>query len=157
MEKAERLRDARNLLLKLHKNLVDHERAIWEGINGTVSSAQFLNVLLEDKDFVWLRKFSTLIVDIDEMFAQKDGYAADAVDLHLEKLHQLISMADEDEDFKAKYKAALQQDLDAAARQGDLRSLLGPRGLITLVRSSSSRKGTLPNPYRSTDASQAAE
>ena len=124
MEKAERLRDARNLLLKLHKSLVDHERAIWEGINGQVTSAQFLNVLLEDKDFVWLRKFSTLIVDIDEMFAQKDGYAPEAVDLHLEKLHQLISMADEDEDFKAKYQAALQQDLDAASSQGDLRSLL---------------------------------
>jgi len=125
MEKAERLRDARNLLLKLHKSLVDHERAIWEGINGQVTSAQFLNVLLEDKDFVWLRKFSTLIVDIDEMFAQKDGYAAEAVDLHLEKLRQLISMNDEDEDFKAKYQAALQQDLDAAASQGNLRSLLG--------------------------------
>jgi len=128
MEKAERLRDARNLLLKLHKSLVDHERAIWEGINGQVTSAQFLNVLLEDKDFVWLRKFSTLIVDIDEMFAQKDGYAAETVDLHLEKLRQLISMADEDEDFKAKYQAALQQDLDAASRQGDLRSLLGREG-----------------------------
>ena len=128
MEKAERLRDARNLLLKLHKNLVDHERAIWEGINGPVTSGQFLNVLLEDKDFVWLRKFSTLIVDIDEMFAQKDGYAAETVELHLEKLRQLISMTDEDEEFKAKYKAALQQDLDAASRQGDLRALLSRDG-----------------------------
>ena len=128
MEKAERLRDARNLLLKLHKNLVDHERAIWEGINGPVSSGQFLNVLLEDKDFAWLRKFSTLIVDIDEMFAQKDGYSPAAVDLHLVTLRQLISMEDEDEAFKAKYQAALQQDLDAAARQGDLRLLLGRDG-----------------------------
>ncbi|PYS98062.1 MAG: hypothetical protein DMF63_17565 [Acidobacteria bacterium] len=124
MEKAERLRDARNLLLKLHKNLVDHERAIWEGINGPATSGEFLNLLIEDKDFSWLRKFSTLIVDIDEMFAQKDGYPADAVELHLDKLRQLISMDDEDEDFKAKYQAALQQDLDAAARQGDLRSIL---------------------------------
>jgi hypothetical protein len=126
MENSERLRDARNLLLKLHKNLVDHERAIWEGINGTVTNTQFLTVLLEDADFVWLRKFSTLIVDIDEMFAQKDGYAVETVEVHLQKLRELISMQDEDEDFKAKYQAALQQDLDAAARQGDLRSLLRP-------------------------------
>jgi hypothetical protein len=124
MENAERLRDARNLLLKLHKNLLDHERAIWEGINGPVNAGQFLNVLLEDPDFAWLRKFSTLIVDIDEMFAQKDGFAREVVDLHLEKLRDLISMKDEDEDFKARYQAALQQDLDAAARQGDLRLLL---------------------------------
>src|SRR5687767_1679710 len=125
MEKGERLRDARNLLLKLHKNLVDHERAIWEGINGPASAGQFLNVLLENPDFAWLRKFSTLIVDIDEMFAQKDGYTAEAVELHLSKLRELISMKDEDDDFRAKYQAALQQDLDAAARQGELRSLLG--------------------------------
>ena len=94
--------------------MVDHERAIWEGINGSVTSAQFLNVLLEDADFVWLRKFSTLIVDIDEMFAQKDGFEAESVELHLNKLRELISMQDEDAEFKAKYQAALQQDLDAA-------------------------------------------
>lgn len=124
MDNTERLRGARDLLLKLHKNLVDHERAIWEGINGPVTSGQFLNVLLEDADFVWLRKFSTLIVDIDEMFAQRDGYSVESVELHLRKLRELVSMEDEDETFRAKYQAALQQDLDAAARQGDLRSLL---------------------------------
>src|SRR5688500_1767413 len=124
MDNAKRLRDARNLLLKLHKNLVDHERAIWEGINGPATAAQFLNVLLEDPDFSWLRRFSTLIVDIDEMFAQKDGYSDVIVEIHLNKLRELISMKDEDEEFKAKYQAALQQDLDAAARQGDLKLLL---------------------------------
>lgn len=126
MDNSERLRGARNLLLKLHKNLVDHERAIWEGINGPVPSGQFLNVLIDDPDFSWLRKFSTLIVDIDEMFAQKDGFSPESVDQHLTKLRELISMEDEDEGFKAKYQAALQQDLDSAARQGDLRLLLKP-------------------------------
>ena len=125
MDNAARLRGARDLLLKLHKNLVDHERAIWEGINGPASSGQFLNLLLEDPDFRWLRKFSTLIVEIDEMFAQKDGYAAETVDLHLVKLRELISMEKEDEEFRAKYQSALQQDVDAASRQGDLRLLLG--------------------------------
>ena len=124
MDNTELLRNGRNLLLKLHKNLVDHERAIWEGMNGPATAGQFLNVLLEDPDFSWLRKFSTLIVDIDEMFAQKDGFQLEAVDLHLAKLRDLISMKDEDDEFKAKYQAALQQDLDAAARQGDLRLLL---------------------------------
>ncbi len=126
MDNSERLRGARNLLLKLHKNLVDHERAIWEGIKGPVPSGQFLNVLIDDPDFSWLRKFSTLIVDIDEMFAQKDGFSPESVDQHLTKLRELISMEDEDEGFKAKYQAALQQDLDSAARQGDLRLLLKP-------------------------------
>lgn len=124
MEQAERLKHARNSLLKLHKTLLDHERRIYEGINGPVTPGTFLNVLLEDPDFAWLRKFSTLIVDIDEMFAQKDGYMEETVELHLQKLKALITMDDEDEIFKARYQAALQQDLESASHQGDLRGLL---------------------------------
>jgi hypothetical protein len=124
MQKAETLKNARNLLLKLHKTLLDHERAIYEGINGPQTPAQFLNILLEDADFAWLRKFSMLIVDIDEMFAQKDGYSEDVVELHIAKLRSLIAMEDENESFRAKYQAGLQQDLDAAAHQGELKELL---------------------------------
>ena len=93
-------------------------------MHGPVTSGQFLNLLLENNDFAWLRKFSTLIVDIDEMFAQKDGFGAEAVDTHLVKLRELIRMKDNDEDFVARYRGALQQDLDAAAKQGELRNLL---------------------------------
>src|SRR5436190_4794812 len=115
MERKEILKSGRDSLLKLHKSLLDHERAIYEGINGPVNAGQFLNILLESEDFAWLRKFSTLIVEIDEMFDQKDGVTDEAVKLHIEKLRDLISMKDEDEGFKAKYQSALQLDLDAAA------------------------------------------
>lgn len=111
------------MLLILHKTLVDHERAIYEGINGAVNSGQFLNLLLEHPEFAWLRKFSTLIVEIDEMFDLKDGFSNELVELHILKLRDLISMKDEDEQFRAKYQAALQQDLDAAAHHGDLKAL----------------------------------
>jgi hypothetical protein len=124
MNNVELLRTSRDLLLKLHKTLLDHERAIYEGINGPQSPGQFLSVLLEDPDFAWLRKFSTLIVAIDEMFAQKDGYSEGTVEQHLTALRSLISMEEEDEAFRAKYQAGLQQDLDAAAHQGNLRRLL---------------------------------
>ncbi len=124
MQRSEQLKHARNLLLKLHKTLLDHERAIYEGINGRKSPTEFLGLLLDDPDFAWLRKFSTLIVDIDEMFAQKDGLAEEAVEIHLAKLRELIEMKDEDETFRAKYQAALQQDLDAATHQGELHDLL---------------------------------
>jgi len=124
MERKEILKNGRNGLLKLHKSLLDRERAIYEGINGSVNAGQFLNLLLENEDFAWLRKFSTLIVEIDEMFDQKDGITDDGVELHIKKLRELISMKDEDEGFKAKYQSALQLDLDAAAHQGTLKELL---------------------------------
>lgn len=124
MDNTELLRNGRNLLLKLHKTLLDHERRIYEEINGPQTPTQFLNILLEDPDFSWLRKFSTLIVEIDEMFAQKDGYTPEVVEQHIAALRSLISMEDEDEAFRVKYQSALQKDLDAAAHQGDLKALL---------------------------------
>ena len=111
-------------MLKLHKTLVDREKMLYQSIHGPVSPGQYLNLLIEDPDFAWLRKFSTLIVDIDEMFAQKDGFAPEAVDLHIAKLRELVKMEDESEEFKNKYQAALQQDLDAAAHQGVLKELI---------------------------------
>ncbi len=124
MYNAELLKKARNLLLGLHKSLVDHERSVFEGIHGTMTSGQFLNVLLEDQDFVWLRKFSTLIVDIDEMFAQKDGFQDEAVEIHLSKMRELVMMKNEDDDFVTKYQFALQQDNDAAAKHAELKNML---------------------------------
>lgn len=124
MTNVELLKNARNEFLKLHKNLLDHERAIYEGINGPKTPTEFLNILLEDPDFTWLRKFSTLIVEVDEMFAQKDGYAEEMVDALLATARRLVSMEDESEEFKARYQAALQQDIDAAASHGNLRTLL---------------------------------
>ena len=132
MEPKEILKNGRDSLLKLHKSLLDHERAIYESINGPVNAGQFLNILLEDADFAWLRKFSTLIVDIDELFAQKDGVTDEAVEIHVAKLRDLISMKEEDEGFREKYQSALQKDLDAAAHQGSLRALLSELGNPTV-------------------------
>lgn len=124
MEDSELLRAARNGLLSLHKILVDRERMIYEGINGPVTSGQFLNVLLEDHDFAWLRKFSTRIVEIDEMFAQKDGFDPAQVDSHVAKVRQLLNLASGDDDFAFRYQNSLQHSPDAAAKHGELKRLL---------------------------------
>jgi len=124
MNNTQMLKESRNLLLGLHKSLVDFERSIYEGIHGSTTGGQFLNILIEDKDFAWLRKFSTLIVDIDEMFAQKDGFQPEAVDVHLAGIRDLIDMKDEDESFTPKYRSALQQDPDAAGKHCELKALL---------------------------------
>ena len=118
------LKAGRDGLLSLHKSLVDFERWKYETINGSVTPGKFLNMLLEDPDLSWLRKFSTLIVDIDEMFSQKDGFSEEAVALHLKKLRDLITMLEPDEDFVARYQSALQQDTDSATKQAELRLLL---------------------------------
>lgn len=124
MTNTELLKSSRDQLLSLHKSLVDLERAGYEQVHGKLTSGAFLNVLLDDPDFSWLRKFSVLIVDIDEMFAQKDGFTEEAVASHLAKMRSIVLMTDDDGDFVSRYQRALQQDLDVAAKQGELRRLI---------------------------------
>ena len=100
------------------------EREMYEGIHGKLNSTEFLNLLLEDEDFSWLRKFSMSIVEIDEMFAQKDGIPVGMVDANLVKIRELVGMTDPDEYFKAKYQFAIQRDPDAAGLHSQLKAIL---------------------------------
>ena len=124
MESAERLRSSRNILLKLHKSLLDIERDMHEGIHGRVNATDFLKLLLEDDDFAWLRRFSKLIVEIDEMFALKEGVTVEMVEINLTRVRQLVEMDESDDYFRAKYQFALQRDANAAGLHSQLKSLL---------------------------------
>ena len=124
MTDADTLRYARNMLLSLHKLLVDFEREAYERTYGPQNAGQFLNVLLEDENFAWLRKFSTLIVEIDEMFDLKDGVPDEMVRLNLEKVRELLGMKAADEFFRAKYQHALQTDPEVAGSHAQLQGLL---------------------------------
>ena len=124
MTDTEKLRYARNLLLTLHKSLIDFERVGYENVHGKLNAGQFLNVLLEDENFAWLRKFSMLIVEIDEMFDLRDGISDEMVSSNLRKIVELIGMKDEDEFFRAKYRNALQADPEIAGAQAQLQGLL---------------------------------
>jgi hypothetical protein len=124
MDKAEKLKNARNILLKLHKSMIDIEREMYEGLNGPVTPAQFVTLLMEDDDFAWLRKFSVLIVEIDEMFASKDGATNDLIDASLQKVTELANMSEEDDYFKAKYQFALQHSPDSAGLHSQLKQVL---------------------------------
>ncbi len=124
MENAERLKNARNILLKLHKSMIDLEREMYEGIHGKQTAGEFLNLLLEDEDFSWLRKFSMLIVEIDEMFDLKVEISSQMVDANLKKVRELAQMDEPDEYFRAKYQFALQRDPNAAGLHSQLKKIL---------------------------------
>jgi hypothetical protein len=124
MEAAERLKSARNILLKLHKSMLDLERDMHEGIHGKLNAGEFLNLLLEDEDFSWLRQFSMLIVEIDEMFDLKADLSAEMIDANLKKVKELVEMTEPDEYFRAKYQFALQRDANAAGLHSQLKKIL---------------------------------
>jgi hypothetical protein len=124
MDAASQLKSARDILLKLHKSMLDLERDMYEGINGKVSPADFLNLLMEDEDFGWLRKFSMLIVEIDEMFDLKADVTNEMVEANLEKVRELVEMKEPDEYFRAKYQFALQRDPNSAGLHSQLKKVL---------------------------------
>ena len=103
--------------------MLDLEREMYEGIHGKVNATDFLNLLLEDEDFAWLRQFSMLIVEIDEMFALKAGVTAELVEVNLKKIMQLVEMTKPDEYFRAKYQFALQRDPNAAGLHSQLKKI----------------------------------
>jgi hypothetical protein len=127
MTSAEKLKSARNILLKLHKSMLDLEREMYEGIHGKLDPTQFLSLLLEDDDFSWLRKFSMLIVEIDEMFADKAGASDEVVEANLKKVRELVEMREPDDYFRAKYQFALQRDPDSAGLHSELKAALSQK------------------------------
>ena len=118
------LKEARLQLLKLHKQLVDVERENYENEYGQITSGYFLNLLVDDKNFSWLRKFSTLIVEIDEMLDLDDGYTENMLENQFAEMRKLLNLENADEEFKAKYQNALQNNAEIAGRHGDLKTLL---------------------------------
>ncbi len=127
MEKSATLKKSRDLLLKLHKEMLDNERELYEQFNGPLSPTEYLTLLLENEDFAWLRKFSMLIVEIDEMFAQKDGFEEGMLEANLEKVRELVHMAEPDEYFRAKYQLAIQSDPEASSLHAEIKELVGER------------------------------
>ena len=66
----QRLRDVRQSLLRLHKDLMDWEREAYERAHGRIeTSYEFLRLVMHDQWFGWLHHLSELVVQIDEMLA----------------------------------------------------------------------------------------
>jgi hypothetical protein len=124
MDNAAMLRSARDLLLKLHKGMIDHERGIYEGINGPVNAGQFLNLLLDNADFAWLRRFSSLIVEIDETFDTKEAIDETLIDELIKRVRELVTLDEAEDYYRNKYEAALQQSVELVGIHGELKALL---------------------------------
>lgn len=95
-------------VLHLHKALVDSEKRDWEQNRGPVGGpTQFLNMLLNEPAFAWMRPFSGLIVAIDEYQDSKEPKS-------VEEARQLFGVARNvvrPPDFvDSRYRDVLQRD-----------------------------------------------
>src|SRR5919199_3695154 len=86
----ERLRDVRRGLLRLHKRLLDAERAWYEQAHGRVSSGEMLQLVIHDEQFSWLHAVSELIVRIDEMLDAEEPLTEEGAKAIFRETRQLL-------------------------------------------------------------------
>lgn len=123
-EKVNLLKESRLEFLKIHKLLVDFERNKYENLNGKISSGQFLNLLVNDSNFEWLRKFSILIVEIDEMLDLDDGYTEEMIEKNFTQMRKILELNSPDEEFNKKYRESLQSIQEVSDKNDNLKQLL---------------------------------
>ena len=116
----------RNGLLKVHKTLLDSERARYDhDVERIKSSGQLLNLVLHDPFFAWLHELSELIVLIDETLdADPPATPAGAARL-LAQARTLLTPAESGQGFRRQYFEALQRDPDVVIAHGAAMRVLG--------------------------------
>ena len=116
------LRELRNVLLHLHKTLIDWQRAEYQLDHGPMPASQLLHVIFTDQAFAWLRPMSGLIVAIDEALAAKPPESP-AVTPLIAQARELASPPPGSV-HSTRYQAALQELPDAVLAHRDLVTLL---------------------------------
>jgi hypothetical protein len=106
----QRLVEVRRGLMRLHKALIDAERAEWERSRGPVTSAQLLQALIEDPFFAWLRPFSGLIVEIDEALAGDEAVSEAGARAFVEQASALVAMDEGDGPTVNRYDRVCRRD-----------------------------------------------
>jgi hypothetical protein len=117
----QRLTELRNGLLKLHKSLLDSERASYErDVARITTTGQYLDLVLNDPWFAWLRELSQFIVLIDETLAfEEPATLADAQRL-VAQARDLLAPSENGSAFARSYFEAIQRDPNVVLAHRDI-------------------------------------
>lgn len=123
-ESRDRLRGVSRALLRLHKSLLDDERTQFERVRGRIeSSGEFLQLVLHDEWFAYLRPLSALMVQIDELLDAEEATKEEAVAL-IAQARAMLKPSETGTEFERRYYAAIQREPDVIFAQRELRQLL---------------------------------
>jgi hypothetical protein len=108
-----RLEELHRTLLRLHKVLLEDERASYEREHGRTSPQELLQLLISHAQFTWLRAISETIVRIDEIVESGEPSAAAEAAQLIAHTRSLLVPAEQGAQFARKYHGALQRLPDA--------------------------------------------
>ena len=122
----QRLRDVRQSLLRLHKDLMDWEREAYERAHGRIeTSYEFLRLVMHDQWFGWLHHLTELVVQIDEMLAADEPVTESAARAITDQARLLLTPSETGGQFQSKYFESLQQSPDVVLAHAAAIKLLG--------------------------------
>lgn len=115
-----RLKGLSKSLLRLHKTLLDDERAEYEKANGKINSiSEVFRLVLDDPHFAWLRKMSSMIAMIDEFLASKTPVNETDGQAFIEEARVMLNFELADDAFDEKFQNALQRNPNAVINHND--------------------------------------
>lgn len=122
----EKLKAVRGSLLKLHRELIDSEKAVYEKSAGPISSpSAFLQLLTTDPWFEWLRPSTQLIAAVDDaLFDKKNPITEERAEELLGKIRSLLESPSSDSAFGIAYADVLKRDAHVLATHAEVRRLL---------------------------------
>jgi hypothetical protein len=123
----QRLLEVREILLTLHKALLDSEKTSYELVHGPIGSpAAFLQLLINDPWFAWLQPVTSLLVQIDEaLAAKKPPKTSHDFELLIEDTRALLSPSREANGFWKRYSASVERDPAVAILHAEMDKRLG--------------------------------
>lgn len=125
MNPIDQLKQTRAALLKLHRELITSERAVYERAAGPIPSAgAFLQLLANDPWFEWIQPFTKLIARMDDTLFDKKNPITDHQAGHLiGEIRQLLETDAKDGGFGATYAETLRRDPHVLASHAEVRRL----------------------------------
>ncbi len=126
----EQLTKVRIVLLRLHKTLLGFEREGYERESGKIdNSYAFLQLVVSDPWFAWLRQLSELIVEMDELLAAKETPNEATAQALIQQATILLTPTESGSEFQKKYFAAIQQSPEVVLAHSEFANVLGPARL----------------------------
>jgi hypothetical protein len=112
-------------LLRLHKALLDDERVSYERVHGRIpSNGAFLQLVLGDAWFAWLRPLSQLMATLDELGEEGESPDGTGIATSIASIRTLLIPSEEGEGFGRQYYDALQRGPDVVLAHATVRTLL---------------------------------
>jgi len=124
------LQSVRTVLLRVHKTLLEFEREGYERDHGKVeNSYQYLQLVMGDPWFAWLRQLSELIVEMDELLAAKEAPADQTGVALIQQANMLLTPAEAGGEFQRKYFGAMQLSPEVVLAHSEFAKVMGPARL----------------------------